>query len=503
MTESFKIIRNGLLPDDKTGRPERRDILVQDNLIVEIGVHGMDAPIGAEEIDAEGFLLMPGLVNAHSHGHGALGRGLGDRWTLEHLLHAGPWMNGGRELEDMALTARLNAAEMLLNGCTSVYDLYFEFPGPTIQTIDAVAGAYEEVGVRSVIAPMMADLSLYQALPELLAALPEDKRARFENVRMAPTETLLSTCRELLSNWRFDTRRTKIALAPTIPLHCTEEFLIGCRDLSAEFEVGLHMHLAESRIQAVTGMQRYGQTLTSYLDGLGMLSERFTGAHCVWMDDDDLRRMGDNGASIAHNPGSNMRLGNGISPARRSLAAGVNLGIGTDGSSCSDDQNMFISMRLASFASRIVSPDTSDWLSTREVLDAATKGSAKALGFGDSIGRIKAGAEADIVFLDLDSIGFVPLNDPVNQIVHAQDSSSVRHVMVAGEIVLKDRKFTRIDFSRLRHEAQTAADRLLANQSELRDFASSLNKYVSGFCVGMAQTPYHVDRWCNHHSHSQ
>ena len=255
------------------------------------------------------------------------------------------------------------------------------------------------------------------------------------------------------------------------------------------------MHLSESRIQVVTGLERYGKTLTAHLDDIGLLSSRFTGAHCVWLDHDDMKRFADNGCSIAHNPGSNLRLGNGIAPARRMLEHGINVGIGTDGSQCGDHQNMFEAMRLASFVSRIADPHTDAWLETTEVIDMATRGSAKALGFGDEIGRLAPGARADIVFCDLANINFVPLNDPANQIVHTEDSSAVHSVMVDGRFILKDRRFTTIDYEKLCREAEAASERLLAANAEARAFASELDTYVSKFCVGLAEQPYHVHRW--------
>lgn len=495
MGSEFKVVRGGRVLGPASRSAVQSDILIREGEILEIAAPGLSAPDGAVEIDAGGMMLMPGLINAHTHGHGSLGKGLGDRWTLEHLLHAGPWLNANRALEDKQLTATLNAVEMVLKGCTATYDLYFEVPMPSVDGMHAVARGYEAVGVRSVVAPMMADRTLFDAIPELLAAFPETERQRLSEMRASPAEEILEACRALLLDWPFDPARTRLALAPTIPLHCSDEFLIGCRDLAREHGVGLHMHLAESRIQAVTGLDRYGKTLTAHLEEVELLSPRFTGAHCVWLDDDDVRRLADNGCSIAHNPGSNLRLGNGIAPARPLRANDVNVGIGTDGSHCSDHQNMFEAMRLASFVSRIVAPATDAWLETTEVIAMATEGSAKALGFGESIGRLVPGARADIVFLDLASINFVPLNDPANQIVHAEDGSAVRSVMVDGNFILEDRQFTTIDYKKLRRDAEAASERLMAANAEARKFAAGLEKYVSKFCVGLAQRPYHVHRW--------
>ena len=170
-------------------------------------------------------------------------------------------------------------------------------------------------------------------------------------------------------------------------------------------------------MQAIVGLQRYGKTLTAHLDSLGALGPHFTVAHGVWLDHDDMKRLGDHGASVAHNPGSNMRLGSGLADTRAMLDRGVNLGIGTDGASCSDNQNVYEAMRLASFVSKAQGPEWQRWLTAREAALAATGGSARALGFGDRIGRIAPGWKADLVLLDLDHPNWLPLNNPVNQLV--------------------------------------------------------------------------------------
>ena len=175
-------------------------------------------------------------------------------------------------------------------------------------------------------------------------------------------------------------------------------------------------------------------------------------------------------------------------------ARGVTVGIGTDGSQCSDNQNMFEAMRLASFVSRVEKPDPEQWLATDQVLSMATAGSAHVLGMGAQIGQIAPGYRADIVMLDLASIAFIPLNDPVNQIVHAEDSTGVSEVMVDGEIVVKDRKLVTIDEAKLRRDVESAVERLAHVNAEARAFAALLEPVVGKFCVGLAGEPYHIHR---------
>jgi guanine deaminase len=289
------------------------------------------------------------------------------------------------------------------------------------------------------------------------------------------------------------------AVAPTIPHHCSDEFILGCAAIARDFDVGLQSHVAESKVQAVVGMRLYGKTLTAHLDELGVLGPHFTVAHGVWLDDDDMARLGDHGASVAHNPGSNMRLGAGLADARAMLDRRVNLGIGTDGASCSDNQNMYEAMRLASFVSKAHGPDWQRWLSTREVALAATEGSARALGFGDRIGRIAPGYKADLVMLDLDHPNWLPFNNAVNQLVHTEDGNAVHSVMIGGKMVVENRRVLNLDLARLRDRAEAARERLAAANADNRRLYEALEPVVGSYCPGLARQPYHVHRYVGAH----
>src|SRR5207247_360365 len=164
-TAKATVIRGGRLLDIRAHRAHLTDILVAGDSIAEMGAPGLAGPEGATVVDARGTLLHPGLINAHTHAHGNLAKGMGDRWTLELLLTAGPWISGGRSLDDKYLSAKLGAVEMVLKGCTACYDLPFEWPAPTPEGLEAVGRAYEEVGVRPVLAPMVGDATCLGAVP--------------------------------------------------------------------------------------------------------------------------------------------------------------------------------------------------------------------------------------------------------------------------------------------------------------------------------------------------
>ena len=437
----------------------------------------------AELIRADDRLLIPGLVNSHTHSHGALNRGaVDDRVSLEMFLTGGGASARARGLEDKYLSAALSAAEMIRKGCTACFDLTVELPEPSHDGIAAVARAYQDAGMRAVVAPMIADRTIYQALPGLLEALPENLRPQFAALSAAPIEKTFEICRDILTNWKFDRRYIRPALGPSIPLHCSDSFLSECAGLAREHGIRLQTHLAESRAQAAIGQARYGKSLVAHLEVLGFLSDRLSVAHAIWLDDDDIKRLGAAGVKVAHNPSSNLRLGSGVAPVRRMLREGVTVGIGTDASNTSDGQNMFEATRLASYLSRIDGFDTDEWISAAEALHLATEGSAGVLGF-EKIGRLATGYEADIVFLRLDSPHFVPLRVPLIQMVFGENGASVDTVMIGGRVVFRDGKLLTLDEAALRRRAEEAAQRLDEANAEVFASGAKVSRLVGAFCA--------------------
>ena len=500
--ERTTVIRNGRVLDIKGHRAPAADILIDGDSIAEIGQPGLTAPADAAVVDATDRLIHPGLINAHTHGHGNLSKGMGDRWTLELLLTAAPWISGNRMAEDKYLSTYIGALEMLMKGCTACYDLTVEFPQPTPEGLGACAKAYADAGMRAVVAPMVANISFYEAIPGLLEVLPSALQKEVERLRMAPYEASLTAMRRVLTDWSFDRELVRPAVAPTIPHHCSDEFMRACANLAREFGVGLHTHVQESKAQVIVGLKKYGKTPTAHLQDLGLLGPDFVAAHGVWLDDDDIQRLADHGSSVAHNPGSNMLLGNGIAAIKTMLEKKLNVGIGTDGASCCDNQNMYESLRVAAYGSNVKGPDNDRWLASEEILEAATAGSARALGFGDRVGRIAKGYKADLVFVDLTHINWIPCNDPTNQLVHTEDGSAVHSVMVGGRMVVENRRPLGLDLASLAKKAEAARQRLAAANAGNKALFERLQGLVNAFCPGLAKTPYHIDRFAGgHHAH--
>lgn len=468
------------------------DIVLQGDTIADIVPPG--TATAARQLDASNRFIIPGLINAHTHGHGGLSKGIGDRWSLELLLNAGPWINGHRTEDDRYLSTLLSAVEMLKKGCTACYDLSAMVPVPSIEGMHAVARAYQDAGMRAVIAPMIADRSFYQAIPGLLDAFPPELRPLAETMRTASADAILDPIRQLATSWPFPREQVRLGIGPTIPLHCSDEFMVACRDMAKEFDLPLQTHLAESPTQRAAAQRRYGMTLTAHLDRLGVLGPSFSGAHAVWIDQDEVELLARHGGTLAHNPGSNLRLGNGIADVRRSLAGGVTVGVGTDGSSSADNQNMFEALRLSAFVSRIFDRPPTEWIGAAEALSLATEGSAAVLGMSGQIGRIARGYKADLVFLDLDHVNLVPLNDAVQQLVNTEDGAAVRDVMVGGRFVLRDGQLPGLDWPAIASKARDAAARLKEANAQSRSTAESLAPVVEHFCVGLGRCAHDLPR---------
>ncbi len=479
------LIRGGRVLIDNA-RVEAASLLIEGGTITAL-LPPDTTPDAAEIIDAADRLVVPGLVNAHTHSHGALGRGgVADDDILETFLARVPALNGGRRLSELELCARLSAAELIRKGCTACLDLCVELPGPTVEGIHAVAAAYDAAGMRAVVAPMISDRTIYQALPGLLDAFPEGLRARVAALQLPPWEETLATCRAAVRHWPFPDR-VRPGIGPAIPLHCSDTFLTACAQLATAEGLPLQTHLAETRTQQVAALARYGERLTMRLDRLGVLGSRFSGAHGVWLDDTEIMLLAASGGAIAHNPMSNLRIGSGIAPVARMLASGVRVGIGTDASNTSDGQNMFEALRLATTLSRV---QGDGWIAAAEAWRMATEESAGLLGF-DRVGRIAPGWAADILFLDLGYCHYTPLRAPLEQLVLAENGAALRDVMIDGRFVMRDGQLLTLDEAALRRDAEAAAARIDTANAEARALSIAAAAVIRGFCRGgcSAQTP--------------
>jgi guanine deaminase len=490
------LIRGGRVLAGTPATLTRADVLVEADRIAAVGP-GLAAPAGAREIDASAHILLPGLGNAHTHAASHLARGRAGNWTLEDLLTHSAANYGFRTPEEEYLSAAVGAIEMLKTGCTSAYDLYMAVPAITDEAFEAVARAYTDVGVRVVLAPAVADVLFYQTVPDLAALLPADLRKTVEAMQPAPTKGLLDLTERAIRRWHGGADgRVRIGVAPTIPNQATDEFLEGCAGLAREYGVGIHTHLAESKVQTVESHRRWGKSIVARLADHGILGPGFVGAHAIWLTDDDLRMLADAGAAVAHNPGSNLRLGCGIAPVREMLDRGVAVGLGTDGSVCADNQNLFEALRIASVISTIRFPhETARWLDADTVWGLATAGTARILGQAADLGAIAPRRKADLVLLRADSVFMQPLADPVKALVYAETGAAVDTVLVDGRVVVERGRVTTVNEERIHARAQEAADRQRRESAQAWALAERLAPYVAQACRSAVAAPLPINRF--------
>jgi 5-methylthioadenosine/S-adenosylhomocysteine deaminase len=486
---------NGRVMDAMSDAPRAATVLVESGRIEALLPPDATVPLDAERFDATDRLIIPGLVNAHTHGHGNLMKGVGDRWTLEISLVNGPWASGRRDPEQKYLSALAGAVEMLAKGVTACYDLVYEHPVPSVEGLQAIAQAYHDAGIRAVVCPMIADRSFYEAIPGLADSLPADLAAEVRAFRMAPVEETLAAVETVMREWRLPRDQVAPAVAPTIPMHCSETLIRRCIELAEEHGTGIQMHLAESKVQVEAAARSYGKTLAQYVDQVGLAGPRFAAAHAIWLDADDYKRLADKGCQFIHVPGSNYRLGSGIAPVRMMLDAGATVALATDGATSSDNLNVFEVMRLAAMSSRVFGEPHERWLTSREVFAMATLGGARVLGREGRAGRVEPGFDADFTVMDLTGFNYLPLNDALNQIVNCEDGTGVSDVMVAGRWVVRDRKVLTTDVGRLRSRLQAAADAARETAAPIQQQVARLAPHVAAFARRLIEHPNPVNRY--------
>lgn len=454
--------------------PVTRSIRVRDGEIVDVAATLERQPDDLV-LSGRDRLVVPGYVNAHTHSWEALFRARLDNLPLEHwMLLSYPVLGLAPLSPDLIrLRSQLVAIESLRNGVTTLVDDVLEVPGQTQDQLAAVFEAYRDIGIRANVSGHVIDRRFVDHFPFLADALDPAARRDLDALTVEDGEEYLAYARSSAERYaNYADGRLRFMLGPSAPQRCTPELLVGIDDIAKDHDLEFHVHVLETRTQAVTAAEFYGKTMVEYLHALGVLSERVTMAHGIWMTDSDVDVLADTGASVAHNPISNLKLGSGIAPWRKYLDAGVNLGIGTDGMSSSDTARMSEAVKMAALLHKVTGPDYQRWPTAREVLTAGTLGGARSARLGGTVGSIEVGSRADLVFYDMNSLAFTPRNKPELHLVYSENGSSIDTVMVDGRIVLQDNQLTMID-------ERAVLDELQARGPELRqwqDHLESLNR---------------------------
>jgi guanine deaminase len=296
-------------------------------------------------------------------------------------------------------------------------------------------------------------------VPFVDETFPADLLAELDAMPIVPSSAFLSLAEELARQRHPSANRVAYIAAPSAPQRCTEGFLRSVRALADKHDLPVIIHVHETRLQVVTGEVMFGSSMIAYLDRIGVLAPKTSIIHGVWVTPHDLDRIAASGASIQHNPNSNLKLGSGLAPLREMLRRGVNVSLGTDGCGSIESTDMLRVMANTALVHTLRDGHHEDWITAEEAFIAATQGGAVALG-RDDLGTLTVGAKADIALYDTRSIALTPLNRPVQQLVHAETGQGLAHLIVDGEVVIGDGRLTRVDEAALIERIHAAAETL-------------------------------------------
>lgn len=442
-------------PAHKDGMTKPCDLRVNEGRIAQIAERIEPQP-DDDVISGNGNLLMPGLINGHFHSAVNHMKGRLPSLPLEiFMLFECPELEVLRPTPREAyLRTMLGCIEMLRSGTTSVQDDCFFVPAPAPDIIDAVAQAYQDSGIRARLALDQPELSEIEKLPFLRDILPADLRQSLSVPSGVPAPRLLELYEHLISRWHGAADgRIKAAVSCSAPQRVSPDYFVQLDDLSLRHDLPFYAHMLETRLQRVYGEECLnGRSLVEYTHELGLLSDRMNVIHAIWVSDKDLDLLATSGATIAHNPNSNLRLGSGIMRWRDIHDRGIPVCLGVDEAIADDAINMWSVMKTASVIHNLSDWDYERWPKAQEVLHAATQGGGVAMR-EPGLGHMSPGAPADLIMIDLKSLPFIPLNDLPRQLVHCECGQSVRLTMVAGQIVARDGKVQTIDEDSILAEA--------------------------------------------------
>ncbi len=425
MDESFRQYRNGALA-------------VKGDSILAVGdeTEVKTAYTASQTVDCGGKILMPGLVNAHTHIPMTLLRGLADDLRLDVWL-MGYMMPVEREFvspDFCRLGSLIACAEFIRSGVTSFADMYyFE---------EDVARATAESGLRGVCSQTV---------------------MKFPTPDAKAYEDSLAMARDFIQRWKGHPLIVP-SVAPHAPYTCTAEILKATAQLAAEFDVPLHIHLSETAFEVENMRNENGMPVIPYVKKQGLFEAKVLAAHCVHVDDGEIRTLQHYDAGVAHNPSSNLKLASGVAPVNKMLEIGLNVGIGTDGPASNNDLDMFEEMRLAAFLAKGISGDPTA-LPAPQALALATRIGAKALHIGHLTGSLEPGKRADLILVDLSPLHNTPRferdpNGAYAQLVYAAKSTDVCDVMVNGKWLMRAKQVLVLDEADLLQQAASYAKRI-------------------------------------------
>ncbi len=425
-------LENGIvLPLEPADAAIQRGVVVVDGpRLVHVGaMPGPAKEPGEDVIDASGCVVLPGLVNAHTHVSMSLLRGYADDMALQDWLERRIWPAEMRlTAEDVYWGAMLGIAEMIRGGTTTFNDMY-HYPA-------AVADAVRTSGIRGCVSGVM------------LGILPT-------------AEEMLRQAIELTSQWKREAHpRLVPMLAPHAPYTCPDALLRRMGQAAAELGVRVHIHLAETAREVEDSLREHGLTPVQHMEKLGMLEIPTVAPHCVHLTDEDIEILARRAVGVVHCPTSNMKLASGFAPVAKLLEAGAVVGLGTDGAASNNNLDLLEEMMVGAIIAKGHTGDPTA-VSAVQTLAMATRGAAAALGLEEQIGTLSVGKLADVIVVDLRRPHTQPVHNVVSHLVYAARADDVRDVIVHGEVVMRDRRLSRVDEAEVVAKAGEAAARIV------------------------------------------
>jgi 5-methylthioadenosine/S-adenosylhomocysteine deaminase len=427
------IVHNGLVitMDPASRSIPNGTVVIAGGRIAAVGPSGEWAGFPADRtIDARGGLILPGLINTHTHAAMSLFRGLADdmplmTWLNDHIFPAEAKLTP----EMVRIGATLACAEMIQSGTTCFCDMYlFE---------DAVAEAAAQAGLRAVVGEVLYD---------------------FPSPNYGPIGKGFEYTERMMARWAGHPLIT-VAVEPHSPYLCAPELLMRAARLASDHQAPLVIHLSETRSEVEQIMDRYGATPVAHLAALGLLAPNLVACHAVVLTEQDIELMKANDVKVSHNPESNMKLASGVSPVPDILAAGICVGLGTDGCASNNNLDLFTEMDMAAKLHKVHRLDPTV-MNAPTVLRMATIDAARVLGLADRIGSIEAGKQADLIVVDSNKPHLTPMYDPVSHLVYAVRGSDIRHTIIGGRVVMEDRRLTTLDLEKVLYEARREAQKI-------------------------------------------
>lgn len=367
-------------------------------------------------LDKKGHVLLPGLINTHTHAPMVYLRGIADDLPLKEWLEQHIWPLEKKWLsKDFVYDAtKLACLEMLTGGTTTFADMYF--------FNNDLARATKEMGMRGIIATTVFD---------------------FPSVIANTTDEYFSVAEEFVKNWRGDGLITP-AIGPHAAYTCGTETLQRTQEFAAKFNLPIQIHIAETAWEVEEIQKRYGKRPVKYLDSIGFLNEKVLAAHCVWVDDEEIAILAKHKVGVAHCIESNLKLASGFMPLPKMLKAGVRVAFGTDGAASNNDLNLLLEISTAAKVHKAVIND-STVVDAKSALYMATRGAANALNMSTKIGVLAEGACADIISIDLQKPHLMPLYDVYSQIVYTATAQDVDMTMINGKLIMNERNLLACD----------------------------------------------------------